>query len=174
MKSMKLMVISVICVSFIAALSGCKGNTNGPGSTEPTGNAVVQGYLFNYKGNDVLLGAKADDFIAAAGQPDDVFEAPSCAFDGVDKILYYPGFLINTFPDEGVDYILSVEIKDGGVYTAEGLTLGAQRADVIEKYGEAASETDTSLIYEKGDMTLSFIFENDQVSALTYYYKVLS
>lgn len=174
MKSTKLAVISVICISFFAALSGCEGNANGSGNTEPTGKAVVQGYLFKYNGNDVPLGTKADDFIASAGQPDDVFEAPSCAFDGVDKILYYPGFLINTFPVDGVDYILSVEIKDGGVYTAEGLTLGAARTDVIEKYGEAASETDTSLIYEKGEMTLSFIFENDQVSALTYYYNVLS
>ena len=40
------------------------------------------------------------------------FEAPSCAFDGIDKTYTYAGFELLTYPKDDKDYVSSVVLKD--------------------------------------------------------------
>jgi hypothetical protein len=128
------------------------------------------GYEFSHNGTSVALGGLASDFTTSAGEPDKIFEAPSCAFVGVDKILYYPGFTVNTFPVDGVDYILAVVFTDDSVATPEGIYLGMTRTDVEAAYGKPSQEEDNGSTYNKGGMSLRFVFENDVAVGLKYYY----
>ncbi|MDR1638296.1 MAG: hypothetical protein LBC41_08960 [Clostridiales bacterium] len=141
-----------------------------PEAEEEILQSAEKGYEFSHNGASVALGGLASDFIASAGEPDKVFEAPSCAFVGVDKILYYPGFTVNTFPIDGVDYILAVVFTDDRVTTPEGIYLGKTRSDVETAYGEPSLEEENGSTYNKGGMSLRFVFEEDVAVGLKYYY----
>ncbi|GHV04816.1 hypothetical protein FACS1894217_00670 [Clostridia bacterium] len=154
-------------------LAGCAQTPAASPSVPPTDKTTPQtetGFAYTYKSVPITLGAKADDFIAAAGEPTKVFESPSCAFEGIDKILYYPGFVINTYPDNGVDFILSVVFEDDSVKTPEGIFLGSSAADVESKYGKAQTSDATQLKYVKGDTSLTFLLEDGAVSDISYRY----
>jgi hypothetical protein len=131
---------------------------------------VIGGYVFSHNGTDVALGGLASDFIESAGEPDKIFEAPSCAFVGVDKILYYPGFTVNTFPVDGIDYILAVVFTDDSVATPEGVCLGMTRSDVVSAYGVPSEKEENGATYVKDGMSLRFVFENEVAVGLKYYY----
>jgi len=128
------------------------------------------GYTFIYNGIPVVLGSPADDFIAEAGEPSKVFESPSCAFEGVDKLLYYASVIIYTYPIEGNDYILSVEFQDDGAETPEGAYIGMGKSEAESLYGTPSIGDDMSAVYEKDGTSLTFIYEDGKVSAITYYY----
>ncbi|MDR0859026.1 MAG: hypothetical protein LBN97_08350 [Oscillospiraceae bacterium] len=184
---MKKHTIITIAILAAAVFGACDGEPAAPGVLAP-GNTASEasapamsvdeasavpgeaGFEFIYKGNAIVLGSKADDFIAKAGAPKDVFEAPSCAFEGIDKILYYPGFIINTYPIDGTDYILSVVLGDDSLTTPEGVYLGMGADEIPDVYGPV-SEKENALIYKKGGTTLTFITENGAVADITYYYE---
>jgi hypothetical protein len=138
----------------------------GPGSPAQP---ITGGYVFGYNGAELVLGSLADDFMAAAGQPNQIFEAPSCAFEGIDKILYYPGFMVNTYPVDGKDYILAVVFADDSVTTAEGVYLGMSRTEVEGVYGSPATAEGNAASYAKDGMSLRFIYEDDVAVDITYY-----
>jgi hypothetical protein len=157
------------------ATAAGQGASTSPGSTgnadaaAPAGKPVPGGYVFAYNGAEVALGGLAEDFIAAAGQPGQIFEAPSCAFEGIDKILYYPGFTVNTYPVEGTDYILAVVFADDSVTTAEGVYLGMTRAEIESVYGSPTASEANGASYAKDGMSLRFVYEDDVAVDITYY-----
>jgi len=51
------------------------------------------------------------------GEPLGVFEAPSCAFDGIDRIFSYPGIQIHTYPKGDDDYVHTISLRDDSVRT---------------------------------------------------------
>jgi len=135
--------------------------------TEPASES--EPYAFIYKGTALVAGGLADDFIALF-EPTEIFEAPSCAFEGMDRILYYNGFNINTYPINGTDYILSIVFTDDSVQTSEGIWLGSSREDVLVAYGTPDLDAGNSIKYTRGGMSLNFVIENDTVTDVMYYY----
>ncbi|MDR1320551.1 MAG: hypothetical protein LBK56_03855 [Gracilibacteraceae bacterium] len=142
-----------------------------PVGAEPAGETPAEtpplAYIFN--GTPVTLGADAAEIIAAIGEPEDTFEAESCAFAGMDKILYYPGFYINTYPSEGRDYILSV-VLTGDSQTPEGVYLGMPKARAAEVFAGALTETGQRLEYTVGDTRLILLAQGDLIADITYYF----
>ena len=107
------------------------------------------------------------------GEPLSYFEAPSCAFNGIDKMYTYSGFELDTYPDNDCDYVSAVLFKDDSIATPEGVSIG----DTIEKmrqvYGEYSSEDQNLAIYPNGNMKLCFVLENGVITSIEYKSTVL-
>ena len=126
------------------------------------------GYVFNYDGMDIAVDADAAPIIDKLGEPNNYFESPSCAADGIGKLYTYSDFEIQTYPDGDVDRVLYVLLRTDNVATAEGIDLSSSREDIIEAYGEATEEATGSMKYEKDGMTLVFLFDGDSLISIEY------
>ncbi len=136
--------------------AGNGDNTSDGGAT----NTVLGGYVFSFNNTDVRVDEKAADVVDKLGTYT-YFEAPSCAFNGLDKIYTYSSFEIDTYPIDDVDYISAVIFKDDIVETAEGICIGMKKDKVVSKYGDPTEESGTLAIYEKDNMQLRFIYDED-------------
>ena len=86
---------------FALVLTGCGSESENKSETTPVEqNTPVQentenkevtdatepkGYVFEYNGVKIGMDMEAAPIIAALGEPSSYFEAPSCAFEGLDK-----------------------------------------------------------------------------------------
>ena len=138
------------------------------GATDSQAEASADAYVFTYNGVEIRMNAPADGIISALGDGYDYFEAPSCAYEGMDKVYTYNSIVVRSYTRDGVDYIAAVELKDDTVATAEGIRIGSTQEDVAAAYGEDGVPGTAGIEYTLGDSFISFIFENGKVVALTY------
>ncbi len=131
-----------------------------------------KGYIFEYKGTKVEIDGEAAPVVEALGEAASYFEAPSCAFEGIDKTYTYSGFELDTYPQGEVDHISAVVFKDDSVATAEGICIGDTREKLEEAYG-AGTEEGGMLVYAKDGMKLCFILQGDEVVSIEYRSTVL-
>ena len=129
---------------------------------------AAKGYIFNYKGTDVVIDADMAPVYQALGEPTSYFEAASCAFQGLDKQYNYGSFEIDTYPMGDKDLISSVYFYDDTVTTAEGITVFSSEADMKAAYGDDYTEENGEIIYKKDGMKLCFIVENGEVTSVCY------
>lgn len=173
---MKRFLILLLAGMMVFSLSACGGNdsTNGGGEAETDSSASADGlgYVFEYDGVSIVIDAEATDIIEALGEPTSYYEATSCAFDGLDKIYTYSSFELDTYPTDDIDYVSAVILKDDLVSTAEGVSIGDSLEDVTAAYGEG-EESNGYLVYEKDDMKLRFVIEDDVVTSIEYQTTVL-
>ena len=127
-------------------------------------------YSYTLDGTKIVLNSEMSTVVDALGDPDKYFESDSCAFQGLDKVYTYGSVVITTYPDNEVDYVYTIDLKDDTVETDEGVYIGASKEDVEAAYGTPGSETDVAYIYTKGDTMLTIIFEDDCVIGITYSY----
>lgn len=128
----------------------------------------ITDYPFEYNGVTIHMNTKAAPAIEALGKEIDYFEAPSCAFQGMDKIYYYSGIELGTYPLEDVDYISSVNFLDDSVSTKRGIYLGASLEEVINAYGDGYTEDMGLYTYTLGESELTILVEDNVVTAITY------
>lgn len=169
---MKKFVYAFIILILVLLQTGCgtAGGSQSNGNTDTKDSAVTAGYEFDYNGTAIHMNDKADKIVETLGKPMDYFEAPSCAFQGLDKIYYFSGFNLSTYPGTDGDYISAIDFADDSVSTKEGITLGTARDIVVEAYGNDYAEDNGSLIYTKGGTKLTFLMENDLVTSINYEY----
>lgn len=164
----------VLCLLLsLALLSACGGEQTPAASpdavSEPVQAEDTSQFAFTYKDTAITPGAPMEPVLEQIGEPQNLFEAPSCAFDGEDKIYYYPGFIINTYPDNGADYILSLSFQDDNVQTAEGLRLGMSEADITAAYGEGDwNDAKTQLSYSSNGTSLAFLLDSGSIISINY------
>ena len=134
--------------------------------------AAHKGYVFVY--NDIVMEMDADaaPVLEKLGEANSCFEAPSCAFEGVDRMYTYGSFELDTYPTGDKDYISAVIFKDDSVTTQEGIGIGDSREKLTDAYGEGTEETGM-IVYYKDDMKLCFIFRNDSIASIEYRSTVL-
>lgn len=132
-----------------------------------------KGYVFEYNGVKIGMDMEAAPIISALGEADSYFEAPSCAFEGLDKTYGYGSFEIDTYEQDGKDYISTVFFCDDLIETTEGVCLFETKADMIKAYGEGFKEEFGMLVYEKDGMKLKFILEGDEITSIEYSSTVL-
>lgn len=143
---------------------------------EPSDNsssAGSKGYAFTFQGTVVEVDADAAAVVEKLGEPVSYFEAPSCAFQGLDKIYTYNGFELDTYPVNDVDYISAIIFKDDSVATAEGVGIGDMREKLEQTYGSESTAEDGMLVYEKDAMKLCFILRGDEIISVEYRSTVL-
>lgn len=129
-----------------------------------------KGYWF--KTGDIAIGIDepSDGIIAALGEPMSYYEAPSCAFEGLDKIYTYKSFVVETYSNEAGDTLISsISLKDDSVTTKEGAMIGSTKEQVLKLYGEPATKEDVRFIYLKDNMRLTFIFREGGAALIEYH-----
>ena len=177
----KLLCILVSCMLTMSLFAGCGSSDAPAGNEESTpvtslessqqaveDHATDAGYVYSQNGIDVAVNGEMTPIVDAWGEPDKYFESESCAFQGMDKVYTYGSVVINTYPKEGEDYVLAIQLIDDTITTAEGIYIGSSKEEVVAAYGTAASETDVALVYEKGECQLTFFFEDNYVTNITY------
>ena len=184
--------VLVLMLALVVAGCGKENAENSGNSAEPTTveqqnnqnsadnkeneskqSSELKGYVFEYNGVKVGVDMEAAPIIAALGEPASYFEAPSCAFEGLDKNYSYGSFEIDTYEQNGKDYISCVFFCDDLIETPEGVALFETRADMVAAYGEAYKEEYGMLVYEKDGMKLKFILEGDEITSIEYASTVL-
>lgn len=140
-----------------APASGSSDTDNGP-----------QGYPFEAGGVQIYVCMEAETALNALPEPKSVFEAPSCAFEGVDITYFYPGFELTTYPDSGKERVLSIALTDDSVTTPEGVYIGASFDSVTKAYGDGYTQNGGQYTYTKGKGSLVFTLENDAITGILY------
>ena len=135
--------------------------------------AAHKGYVFIY--NDIVMemDAEASAVLEQLGEANSYFEAPSCAFEGIDKMYTYGSFELDTYPTGDKDYISAVIFKDDTITTPEGVGIGDSREKLTEAYGDGGSEEAGMIVYRKDDMKLCFIIQDDSIASIEYRSTVL-
>jgi hypothetical protein len=168
MKKMMIFVLGSILILTLA-LAGCGGGDTKDKTTDGEKGKKVEdaSFGFSYNGKRIVPGMDMKDVLAITGEAKDIFEAPSCAFNGVDRIYYFAGFELNSWPDGDTERLLSVVLKDDSVETDEGLYLGATKEDAQAIYG-AGKENDlgTEISWTEGDLKLRVVFEGNIASGI--------
>ncbi len=141
-------------------------------SAEKT-NATGKGFVFVTDGIEIAMDTDAADTLSKLGDPNSYFEAPSCAFDGVDKMYTYKSFELDTYPQGDRDFISSIVFKDDVITTKEGVAIGDPASKVIDVYGDEFEEEKGMHVYKKDGMKLCFIIKDDAVAAVEYRSTVL-
>ena len=159
-KAMKRFVVFA-CLLVALLLAGC-------GAPDSIDAAAQAAYVFQSGEAAVTAGDDMAQVLPALGEPKSYFEAPSCAFDGLDKTYTYPGFVITTQPEGEKDLVNAVVLTDDSVTTPEGIYIGSSPEDVRGAYGTPAEEGETALIYTRGGVKLTFILENGKVCSIEY------
>jgi len=141
-----------------------KNNT----STQPN----LTGYIFQAQGVSGMVSISVDmdaePVIQSLGEADSYFEAPSCAFQGIDKMYTYSHFEIDTYPDGDTDKISMILFLDDLVSTAEGVCIGMTKEDMEKAYGTDYEVSNGFYRYTKDNMKLSFIIEDGEIRSIEY------
>ncbi len=148
--------------------------TTGEAKTEAVTEETTEGktdtsanWVFKKGDITIELNAPAEPVLQALGDPQNTYEAPSCAFDGMDVIYKYADFRVLTYKNDTSFVISGVVLDDDLVTTVEGACIGMAQADVEKIYGKTA-DTASTLQIDKGNCTLLFIFEDGKVSSIQY------
>ena len=164
---MKKFLTALLALLMVASLCACGDGeqtpTEAPG---PTPNA--NGFVFVYKGQELRIHADFAPILAALGEPTTYTESASCAFDGLDKTYYYGNLYIDTYPVGDKDYIYDFWFADDSLQTAEGIYIGATKAQVEKAYGAECFNGKSAYIITKADESLTIIVENDVVTSIQY------
>ncbi len=138
----------------------------------------LTGYIFETQGISgmIFIGVDMDaaSVIQGLGEPNSYFEAPSCAFQGIDKMYTYSHFEIDTYPDGDTDKISMILFLDDLVSTPEGVCIGMSKADMEKAYGTDYEVSSGFYRYTKDNMKLSFIIENEEITSIEYDSMVLN
>lgn len=159
-----------------ASGSSQNGQAQGSGTgTAAGGNASAgKGYTFSYNGTVIEIDADAAPILEKLGEPVSYFEAPSCAFEGMDKTYTYNSFIVDTYPIGDKDYISTVVLRDDSVTTPEGICVGDTREKLLQAYPDGGTEENGMIVYEKDGMRLCFILKGDEVASIEYRSTVLN
>ena len=171
--------IIIVLSMALVLFTGCSGpdNTakgetglNEPAGSDNTGTeqTATEGFAYEYQEVTVPMNVDAAPIVEELGEPADYFEAASCAFQGLDKIFYYNGFELGTYPKGDKDFVSYVNLLDDTVTTDKGIYLGSTLEDMKAAYGEDYSNEGTAYVYHKGETKLTFIVENNAVTQITY------
>jgi hypothetical protein len=145
-------------------------NTPAPNHDNPQADDNDE-FFFIFNGVEIRMGQPALPIIDKLGPPHEYFEAPSCAFDGVDKSWYYSGFVIHAFPLNDEDFILSVILNDDSNRTEKRVFIGMDYDDMVAAYGSDYERNQDQFLYRHGDTSLSFIIPDDFIASISYRYE---
>lgn len=161
MKKKGLVLFAALAMAF--AFTGCGNGGTKDVTTQDGSQAEAGGYSVTLSGVAINMNVAAADIISALGEPQDKYEAESCAFQGMDRTYTYPGFVLDTYENNGVETTLYVTFKDDTVSTTEGLCIGESVDKAKELYGTDGTDNGSSIVYKKGGSTLTIFYGGDGV-----------
>jgi len=127
-----------------------------------------KGFTLDYRDFTLYMDQNMEDVIAGMGEPLEVFEAPSCAFDGIDRIFRYPDFQIHTYPLNDEDFVHTISIKTDNITIYGGIYIGSSFDDVIAVYGENFEQDFSMFTFTRDRTTLAFYVEDGIAREITF------
>lgn len=150
------------------ATLGCT-ETTGPAQTDPVGTTAAPAaisFSFVYDNKELVPGAAFD--VAALPQASFVYEVPSCAIEGTDKVYNYQTIEVTVFDDGTGPVIYSIFVVDANTSTPEGLYLGDDISRMTELYGKDYQVDGSQYTYTNEEVMLVILIKNDFVSSIEY------
>ena len=141
--------------------------------TQKENGKTSNGYSFKSGDVEIIIDGEAAPYLEAMGEPSTYFESPSCAFGDLDKVYTYPGFEMDTYSLEGVDYVSAIIFQDDSISTPEGICIGDLETKIEEVYGAPTAKEGNMYIYKKDEMKLCFLVVEGMVSSVQYLSLVL-
>ncbi len=143
-------------------------------STDNSGEtSKLKGYVFEADGQNgkvsITTEIEMNDILKQLGDPDNYFEAESCAFKGLDKTYTYSHYEIQTYPEDKKDLISCILFKDDMIKTAEGLSIGMTKDQMEEAYGTDYEQKGAMYVYKKDSSFLGFIIQDNIISSIQYF-----
>ena len=161
----KLIAAVALVMVLAIALCSCGGGNNSV--TPNNSGSTTKDYVFKSGSTTISMKAEAAPLLKALGAYKNSYEAPSCAFDGMDKIYSYGGFDLMTYAQKDKDLVSGVVLRDDTVETPEGIAIGSKAEDVKKAYGDFEKDA-TSATYTSDNCKLLIIFENGVVTSIQY------
>ncbi|MBE6535870.1 MAG: hypothetical protein E7677_04535 [Ruminococcaceae bacterium] len=156
MKKIKLILALTVALAMLL-LVACNGNKTDK-----------EELYVEYKNVKIVMGADADEIIDALGEPIDSYEIGDCGGLGAQVLYSYPSLDVYVLESKSGDVIDAISFRDDIVTTNEGVYIGMDINEAKELLGEPDGETDKQLDYKKGDFTVSVLFADGAVSAISY------
>lgn len=142
--------------------------------TEPQGNDEVttttteaaqeENNVFSFMAGDVTV-IPGTPFDATKVSYEDVYEVPSCAGEGTDKVYITESYEITAFHDGKSEITYAVAFVTPDAKTPEGLCLGDEMAKAATLYGQYEQDG-TAWIFTRGNTQLWVIGENDVITSI--------
>jgi hypothetical protein len=142
-----------------------------PNSTEEvttTATESTQEELFSFVIGDVTV-IPGTPFDATKVSYEDVYEVPSCAGEGTDKMYINSSYEITAFHDGKSEVTYCVTFVTPDAKTPEGLCLGDDMAKAATLYGQYV-ENGSAWIFTRGNTQLWVIGENDVITSIELRY----
>lgn len=145
------------------------GNTSGqPADASPS--AQSGSLYFESNGVKVYPYDLADGVLNSLGKPSGTFEAPSCAYQGVDKFYYYSGFELTVNDIDGAPHISIITIKDDTVSIPQGVKIGEAKDAMLQSMGNNYQQSGDLYQFTEGTTMLQIQVKDDKVSSIMYLY----
>ncbi|MBO4769912.1 MAG: hypothetical protein J5563_03935 [Clostridia bacterium] len=173
MKKLAVFFISVLVLIVFAACNnegnpsdtrpatGAQSETVGVPVSEETWFFVLEGVRID------LLKALPDNM----PEPERIYEIPSCASQGMDKVYDYGSLQITTYNDKGTEIPYNIEFFDENAATFEGISIGKTYDQMVEVYGSDFKKA-VWYDYVKGEVTLSFMVNDGMITGVVYSAKI--
>ena len=126
------------------------------------------GFSFVYNDTLVEMDQDMDYLLPQLGEPAGVFEAPSCAFDGIDRIFGFGAIQIHTYPDGDLDRVHTVSFLNDNIATVSGISLGSSIDDVLAVYGNDYVQDAGMFVFTRNGTTLSFFVDSGMVIGIIF------
>lgn len=148
-----------------AAKPAASTNTK-PSDSTPTVQPPKEGNIgVTLKNTKILLNTSMDNVSKILGSTTDYSEAPSCNYDGLDKVFTYGDVNIYTYPHPSGDIINEIEINDAAITTDKGIApIGKTIEDIKAVYGEPTAVEGVTYKYADGDCYTYFYADNGTVT----------
>ena len=113
-----------------------------------------------------------DEILTALGEDFTYYEAISCVYDGMDKTYDYGDVTVYTYPDGDTDQLMELYCTGGDV-SAQGITIGSTKDEVVKTFGTGYTEEGSVLSYslkateaQNAPASLYFELEDETVTAI--------
>lgn len=161
-------ILAIVCV--VLSLGACAQQSSEVTPTNPNmGNpGDPEAYYFTYNGTEIRLNGDMEVILNALGEPKKYTEETSCAFVGLDKTYSYDSFVIQTYPDNGKDYVYQFWFLDDMVKTPEGVKIGDTQAAVEAAYGTEGYNGRNAYIFKLKNYTMNIVLKDGVVSSIQY------
>lgn len=184
-RSMIIILAAVLVMALAFSLAACGSESSGSTAAPATeaqqsdgdgseAGIAVDDTTFTYNGVAVPLDGSIDEITAALGEPADVKSELSCHGEGDDKTFTYDGFIVKSYPKDGVDRVLEVLINDAGIPTSKGIQVGSSIDEATAAYGDNYTTIASKrYVYDAGSgKTLRFVVEDGKIIQIDYYFNV--
>ena len=151
---MKKILIFFLLAAMVVSFVACKDSNDKSDDEEKT-------YTFTSGTIKIAIHDDAMPVLAALGEWRDYAPSNSCLFVGTDKLYTYAGFLLQTYPNEGKDFVFMISFYDDTVATEEGIRIGNTQEDVIKAYGTPDEQDATCMRYKTDVMYLEFLLTDE-------------